>query len=1357
MSPNSFDIEPKELQEIMSKYKNRTNDCEDLHYFEQNPPSEIFSKIKTDIDRGITFEETRELYFGSNKIFSEPPPKFLNYIWKTMKNLMIVILIIAAIISIILGAIFSDEYKSNWIDGVSIIIAIIIVVLVSSITEYNKEVKFHQLNKTTREGTKYKVIRNGQLEHHISDNIQVGDLILINYGEIICADIILVKGHGIKMDESPLTGRSDSTKKMPFYECMQEFNKNQDKEKIPSPLILSGTHCIEGSGKGIVIAVGEYSQKGLIRRTVDNAKEYNETPLEMKLEKIGKIVGFLGIGAGIVTFIVFFIKYMVEYSRDMKDFKDTPEEERKNRENPKEELANRFLEIITFCISIIVLAVPEGLPLSVTLSLAFSANKLMEKKNLVRKIHACETMGGANYICTDKTGTLTKNEMSVNKILTGINVFELPQNREENKINIGDEINENVINNQKNPIREEHNIYFRNEDYWELIKISIALNVDCIINTLEEPNLNGDIETCETKNKTDKVFIDFLYRFKSPISKERNLYLDDEKSFKQFPFDSNKKRMTTFIKNSKFPTGYRIFSKGYGESATQICSSYINPETGTVEQMNKTKIYHIKNNMEQFNKNKLRTLYLAYKDISEDEYNNHERINLEGKLIDQYDMVFLAIFGMRDSLREGVKDAVRQCKIASVNIIVVTGDDITTSTALAKECGILDNEIGEKDEEIENNPEKMNDKDEIKKENYINKLVRDKPYALTGNSFYNIIGGLICQVCKKETGHCKCPKTEAEAKVMAEKNKTEPKEIKKDRIKDLNNFTKIITNLKVLARSQPIHKYALVLGLKTLNKIVGVTGDGTNDAPALSKSDVGFAMFAGTDIAKAASDIIIMDNNFSSIITAIIYGRNIYDNIRKFLQFQLTTNCCACILVFICACIGAKSPLSSIQILWINLIMDSFGSLALATEPPYEDLLKRPPTKKNEFIISGKMSKHIILQSVAQILLLVLLYKYAPEFIKEDNLIRVAENRLIQKCYEKYPGKNPEYIINGMRSEWTSDIKIKGYNKTEYFCGKYKDSLDYAFEIYLQNNSGTTHMTMIYNIFIFYILFNQLNCRIIDDSLNIFKRINKSIFFIIIIIVEAILQIIIIFFGSISFHIVDNGLSGKQWGICIGFSTISFVVSIIGKFIFIDVLLDKFLSPEEKEPEFDPLAPEINEILDVLDDKIKMKDKETVNEETLNDDEINMISEECNIKLGEYDYDFNKKDRIITVNEKKEENSLINNLEETNKGKEEMIKEKEDNIKENEEENNIENNKENIQVIAEKEEPPSKKYKVLDLGRNILNLPENYSTDDEDEYKFITLINELNNSYESVVDSQTIKVYAKIVSHNKKLLLFYYR
>ena len=497
---------------------------------------------------------------------------------------------------------------------------------------------------------------------------------------------------------------------------------------------------------------------------------------------------------------------------------------------------------------------------------------------------------------------------------------------------------------------------------------------------------------------------------------------------------------------------------------------------------------------------------------------------------------------------------------------MVTGDNVVTATAIAKDCGILGEDVDLKNlgpNDIESDPEMINNPS--KKEDYIQTLVNNQPRALTGNSFYNAVGGLICEVCQKETNLCTCPKTESEAIKKAEETNTEPKPVKKDIIKNLENFKKITERLKVMARSQPMHKYALVLGLKYLKNVVAVTGDGTNDAPALSKSDVGFAMFAGTDIAKEASDIVIIDNNFSSIVTAIIYGRNIYDNIRKFLQFQLSVNFCACILVFVCACIGNETPLTPIQMLWVNLIMDSLGSLALATEPPYEELLHREPTKRNESIINGRMWKHIIIQSICQIILLVVLYLLAPEFIKEQNLVRIAENKLIKFCYDEYPGKDLDYIIYGTEIKWPSSAKLKNANKN--YCGKYssKQFLSDAYKEYINSNCATTHMCIIFNIFVFYTLFNQINCRVIDDSFNIFIRMNRSLLFPLICGIEMGLQVAIIFIGKSPFHIVNEGLTGIQWLISLGFSAITFVVSIIVKFIPLESCIDKLIQSKQAE------------------------------------------------------------------------------------------------------------------------------------------------------------------------------------------------
>ena len=1198
---NGFSLDPLELESLMGKYKERGTDYQDLKYFETKSIAELLSELNTNSENGISSLEGREEHFGSNKVFVEPVPPFCSYVWEALKDLMVRILIVAAIVSIVLGVAFSDEPSKDWIDGFSIVIAVLVVVLVGSITDYQKEQKFHELNEVQAEGTKYKLIRNGQPEDHISDDLLVGDLIMINYGDIMAADVLLIEGNGIKMDESALTGESDAMKKETYDKCVDLLKKGES--KLPSPLILSGTNCVEGSGKGIVLAVGEHSQKGIIRRTVDNAQENSQTPLESKLEEIAEMIGYFGIGAGVVTLIALFIRFIINFLKENDDYEKTSKGEaiattilfnlpyKNNDDNmknhvdndltdPKRSIATEILDIIILCISIIVVAIPEGLPLAVTLSLAFSIKKMMDYNNLVRKMHACETMGGANYICTDKTGTLTKNEMSVFTVLTGRNKLELKQNLEINDVG---KLESKKNNDEVKQIREDHSVLFSNENFWNTIKVAIALNVECTIKTLDEPNINGDMEICETKNKTDKAFIDFLYRFKSPISKEKEKYLKDEKAYKQFPFDSKKKRMTTFVQNSDFKTGYRLLSKGGGENARIFCKYYLDPETGEQKQLDDSVSMNIKQSIEEFNKNKLRSLYIAYKDITKEEYTNAEKENKDGKLIDQYDLVFLAVFGIKDSLRDGVKEAVNKCHEASVNVIMVTGDNIVTATAIAKDCNILGNDVDLKNlgpKDIEEDPELMNNPS--KKEAYINSLLINQPRALTGNSFYTAVGGLICEVCNCETNLCKCPKTESEAKQIAEKTGTKPKKVKKDVIKYIDKFQKITKRLKVMARSQPIHKYALVLGLKSLENVVAVTGDGTNDAPALSKSDVGFAMFAGTDIAKEASDIVIIDNNFSSIITAIIYGRNIYDNIRKFLQFQLSVNFCACVLVFVCSCVGNETPLTTIQMLWVNLIMDSLGSLALATEPPYEELLKREPTKRKESIINGRMWKHIIIQSVAEITLLIVLYMLAPEFIEEQNLTRVSENIIIKYCFMKYPGKDVNHIIYGTESKWLASGKVIGSRK--HYCGKYanKQNLLLAYQQYNSVNYATVHMSMIFNIFVFYTLFNQINCRVIDDSFNIFVRMNRSILFPLITLLEMALQVAIIFIGKSAFHIVDGGFTGIQWGICIGFSAITFVVSFIVKLIPIQNCIDKCLNKKKEEKEED--------VKEIQEEGIKEKD-----------------------------------------------------------------------------------------------------------------------------------------------------------------------
>ena len=1171
---SKFSITPQELTNLMNLYKSRADNYADIKYFsDRGGVSSLLTALDTNKQTGITSEEGRAEHFGTNKVFEKPIPSFCDFVIEAISDKMIIILLCASVVEIgisIYNYVAKDEKNMDWLDGVSIIVAVFVVVLVGSITNYKKEMKFHDLNDFQNQSTKYGVIRKGVPRELLSDDLLVGDLIKVNYGEILPADLLLIEGNAIKIDESTLTGESDPQKKNIFEKCVEEI---ENKVKNPSSnLLMSGTNVIEGSGKAIVIAIGKHSQKGIIRGTIDNASEDGKTPLEQKLDDIANLIGYFGLGSAALTFVALGIKLLLEYIRD-------PEQ------MTLSVAMNKILRILILCVSIIVVAIPEGLPLAVTLSLAFSIKKMMDQNNLVRKMHACETMGGANYICTDKTGTLTENKMRAVALITNDSRLEIKTNL--------DVANAGGLDSNKNAnteLRQDHTELFSNEEYWKVLRTAISVNVDCSITKLDTPDVNGDTEICDTRNKTDNGFIKFLYQLKSPISEELNTYLSYPEYYKKYPFDSKKKRMSTLIKHESFPTGYRLFTKGGGENAMVFSNRYISKETGEVLELTENDKNYVVDQIDKQNKQMIRSLYVAYKDITEDQFIHSDDLDENGYTLDQTNLIFIGVIGLRDSLRNRVKESVVSCHEAGVKVVMVTGDNIVTATAIAKECNILPKTVdlqNLKRTDIEQNPNDIN-YDETR-DKHIEEILNDAPIAITGNTFFAAIEGLYCEVCGEDTGLCQCPKTEAEAIDIAAKTKREKKEVKKDAVKNMEAFKKLTKNLRVMARSQPLHKYALVLGLKTLGNVVAVTGDGTNDAPALSRSDVGFAMIEGTDIAKEASDIVILDNNFASVVTAVIYGRSIYENIRKFLQFQLTVNFCACVLVFICSCVGSETPLTSIQMLWVNLIMDSLGSLALATEPPYDELLKRRPTDKNESIINGTMWKHIILQAVCEIAILLVLYLAAPKFIPENKEDIVKSHRALYKCFGQLPGNQPfdennnmPNILYGTESDWSADVKIKPEMIDDGLCKDYitenEDSkadstLFDAFNYYEMKHGSTTHMTYIFNVFVFYTLFNQLNCRVIDDSFNIFARITKGYLFTIVTIGEMAIQAFIVQIGKNVFHCVDGGLSFRQWLYCIGFSLTTVVFNFFIKLIPIQHLIDPLLKKKNAEEEEEGVPP----------------------------------------------------------------------------------------------------------------------------------------------------------------------------------------
>ena len=634
--PQDFKISPQELTNIVNKYKERDENMQDIKYFkEKNGIDFLLDALKTNKKTGISSAAGREEYFGSNKIFRKPPPNFWDFVKEALSDKMIIILIVCSVFEIavslyyILGA--GQKDNLDWVDGISIIIAVFVVVSVGSITNYKKEMKFQDLNNIQNGTTKYNVIRNGAPQLIISDEILVGDLLKINYGEILPADMLVIEANSLKIDESALTGESNAVKKNSYEKCLEELD---NEEKHPSSMILlSGTNVIEGTGTCIAIAIGEHSQKGIIRGTIDNASEDDKTPLENKLNVIADLIGYFGLGSAIVTFVALVIQMIVRYATGDEEFTWS-------------NLIKRIITSVILCVSIIVVAIPEGLPLAVTLSLSFSIKKLMDNNNLVRKMHACETMGGANIICTDKTGTLTKNIMLVRRLITSSERIE---------VNPSTDVEIGIKRTKTLEKREEHNSLITNEVYWETLYSAIALNVDSTIFKLAKPNANGDLESYETKNKTDQGFIEFLYQYKSPLSQKRDLYLSNSGSYKISPFDSKKKRMTTYIKNDNFPTKYRLFTKGGAENATIYCDRYLNKETGEVKFLSLEQINFINNEINEMNKRMMRTLYICYNDITEEEYINSEKQDEKGLLPDQKNLIFIGVFGLQDSLRPELK------------------------------------------------------------------------------------------------------------------------------------------------------------------------------------------------------------------------------------------------------------------------------------------------------------------------------------------------------------------------------------------------------------------------------------------------------------------------------------------------------------------------------------------------------------------------------------------------------------------------------------------------------------------------------------------------------------------------------
>uniref|UniRef100_A0A8C7HD64 Calcium-transporting ATPase n=1 Tax=Oncorhynchus kisutch TaxID=8019 RepID=A0A8C7HD64_ONCKI len=1020
------------IQKIQENYTDTEGLCQRL----KTSPADGLSDNPSDLEK-------RGQVFGQNFIPPKKAKSFLELVWEALQDVTLIILEIAAIISLALsfyqppgeeseacgnvasGAEDEGEAEAGWIEGAAILLSVVCVVLVTAFNDWSKEKQFRGLQSRIEQEQRFAVVRNGTVIQIPVAEMVVGDVAQIKYGDLLPADGILIQGNDLKIDESSLTGESDHVK------------KSVDKD----PMLLSGTHVMEGSGKMLVTAVGINSQtgiiftllgagegdqeeekkdkKGKIRRhteglyqsryfslshsitgkqdgTLENnqnkAKKQDEavamemqplksaeggeveaekkkgnvpkkekSVLQGKLTKLAVQIGKAGLVMSAITVIILVMYFVIEtfvvQGREWLT-ECTPV------------YVQYFVKFFIIGVTVLVVAVPEGLPLAVTISLAYSVKKMMKDNNLVRHLDACETMGNATAICSDKTGTLTTNRMTVVQAYAGDQHFHMVPHP--------DQMNPMVLDTLVN---------------------AIAVN-SAYTSKIMPPDKEGGLPK-QVGNKTECALLGFVLDLKRDYAPVRE-QIPEEKLYKVYTFNSVRKSMSTVV---QLPDGsFRLYSKGASEILLKKCSSIMAGGGDPRGFRPRDRDEMVKKVIEPMACDGLRTICVAYKDLPASPEPDWED---EAGIVS--DLICITVVGIEDPVRPEVPDAIKKCQRAGITVRMVTGDNINTARAIAAKCGIIQ----------------------------------------PGDDFLCIDGKEFNRRIRNEKG-----------------------EVEQERI------DKVWPKLRVLARSSPTDKHTLVKGIidSTVleqRQVVAVTGDGTNDGPALKKADVGFAMgIAGTDVAKEASDIILTDDNFSSIVKAVMWGRNVYDSISKFLQFQLTVNVVAVIVAFTGACITQDSPLKAVQMLWVNLIMDTFASLALATEPPTESLLLRKPYGRNNPLISRTMMKNILGHAIYQLTIIFTLL---------------------------FAGEKIFNIDSGRHAPLHSP--------------------------------PSEHYTIIFNTFVLMQLFNEINARKIHGERNVFDGIFHNPIFCSIVLGTFLMQFVIVQFGGKPFSCTP--LNVEQWLWCL--------------------------------------------------------------------------------------------------------------------------------------------------------------------------------------------------------------------------------
>ena len=755
-------------------------------------------------------EENRRKY-GDN-VLTEPEkePLWRQFLEKFQDPIIRILLIALCLsVAISLYQLFSGaETLTVLLEPLGIFLAVMLATCVGFGFEVSANKKFDLLN-LAKDERKVTVIRNGMICQIERKNVVVGDTVIIETGDEIPADGTLMEAISLQVNESDLTGEPVARKTTNPADFKEDAT-------YPSNYVCRGCTVVEGHGIFVVEKVGDATEWGKVYRgaQIDNKVK---TPLNEQLDQLGD---FITKASYVIAGLIIVLRMVMYFA-----FGDNPEFDWMD-------FARFALNTMMIAVTVIVVAVPEGLPMSVTLNLALSMKRMLETNNLVRKMHACETMGAATVICTDKTGTLTKNQMNVGDFI----IYGLKDN----------ELDDSTVA--------------------RMIKEGIALNSTAFLDFSDGKKAKA------VGNPTEAALLLWLFKNNVDYIEIR----DNVQVVKQQPFSTKYKYMATVVKTDVAGENI-LYVKGAPEIVMKHSETILS--LNGIEPLEKHR-QNIENQLLGYQNQAMRTLGFAFRYISDEDVQNvfdFEKLNVD-------DLVFLGIAAISDPIRDDVAEAISDCTNAGINIKIVTGDTPATAKEIGRQIGLWTE----------------TDTDEI---NHI-----------SGKDF-----GLMSD------------------EALSEK----------------------VENIKIMSRARPMDKERLVRILQQKGQVVAVTGDGTNDAPALNAAQIGLSMGDGTSVAKEASDITILDNSFRSIARAVTWGRSLYINIQRFILFQMTINVAACLIVLIGALLGTESPLTVTQMLWVNLIMDTFAALALASLPPENDVMKEKPRSRNDYIISKPMARRI--------------------------------------------------------------------------------------------------------------------------------------------------------------------------------------------------------------------------------------------------------------------------------------------------------------------------------------------------------------------------------------------------------------